>query len=445
MTTIEQLSQSISNLGDALKQTQALITRLSKLSFQPGSEPLDPDSGSVRLELAQDIHDSLKQLDEDLELLRAEVDDLNTAGASRRGDGGSRERDRDRLGVGVARLGEDLAHARTAFRRAQLSAKRASEAAKVEERQLLFKGLTSPAQASSADPSTADLFSARAGQRRQPRAQQQLNKDEVLVNATSDVTAALRRTHDLLSTELSRSRFAQETFDQSTAALHDLGDKYADLDSVLAHSRNLLSTLLRSQKSDTWFLETAFYLLAATLAWLVFRRLLFGPFVRLPLFLWTVCSFLLRWVILKPLLLLLTLVGVIRTEPLARSPAAAPSLSASRAPLIIQPSANDPIPHYPMADPSRKGMGVPAGAGGAGAKVGKDPALEGKMSEKIAEMAEGSARKARGQTTEQEEADTAPVRRGDGTILQERGDVPKNPKKKTFDAGVEGQNARDEL
>ena len=30
--------------------------------------------------------------------------------------------------------------------------------------------------------------------------------------------------------------------------------------------------------------------------------------------------------------------------------------------------------------------GVPAGAGGAGAKVGKDPSLEGKMSEEIAQI-----------------------------------------------------------
>jgi protein transport protein SEC20 len=46
---------------------------------------------------------------------------------------------------------------------------------------------------------------------------------------------------------------------------------------LLNNSKNLLGTLLRSQKSDTWYLETAFYILSATIAWLVFRRLIYGP------------------------------------------------------------------------------------------------------------------------------------------------------------------------
>jgi protein transport protein SEC20 len=46
---------------------------------------------------------------------------------------------------------------------------------------------------------------------------------------------------------------------------------------MLARSKNLLGTLLTSQKSDTWYLETAFYILLSTIAWLVFRRLLYGP------------------------------------------------------------------------------------------------------------------------------------------------------------------------
>lgn len=38
-----------------------------------------------------------------------------------------------------------------------------------------------------------------------------------------------------------------------------------------------MSSLLRSQKSDTWYLETSFYLLIGTISWLVFRRILYGP------------------------------------------------------------------------------------------------------------------------------------------------------------------------
>lgn len=65
--------------------------------------------------------------------------------------------------------------------------------------------------------------------------------------------------------------------EQSTAALSSLSESYTSLDSLLSSSRNLLGSLLRSQKSDTWYLETAFYILIGTIIWLVFRRILYGP------------------------------------------------------------------------------------------------------------------------------------------------------------------------
>lgn len=75
-----------------------------------------------------------------------------------------------------------------------------------------------------------------------------------------------------------------------------------------------------------------------------------------------------------------------------------------------------------MAEQLQKAGGIPVGAGGDGAKEGKDPVLRGEMSEKIGKMAqEGSEQ----------------VRRGDGTVLEERGETPRNPKKKTFEADVE--------
>lgn len=124
-----------------------------------------------------------------------------------------------------------------------------------------------------------------------------LTHDDLVVNASSDVTAALRRTHETMQAELSRSQFAQETLgllssalrcdedwkvinlstEQSTAALSSLSESYSNLDTLLSSSRALVSSLLRSQKSDTWYLETAFYILIGTIIWLVFRRLLYGP------------------------------------------------------------------------------------------------------------------------------------------------------------------------
>jgi protein transport protein SEC20 len=90
----------------------------------------------------------------------------------------------------------------------------------------------------------------------------------------------------MMAAELSRSQFAHDTLQESTAALAQLSETYSTLDTLLSNSRNLLGTLLRSQKSDTWYLETAFYVLLTTVFWLIFRRLLYGPtwwLVWLPL------------------------------------------------------------------------------------------------------------------------------------------------------------------
>ena len=124
------------------------------------------------------------------------------------------------------------------------------------------------------------------GQIRRTHKTAELSKDEKTVNASSDVTLALRRTHDMMTAELSRSQFAHDTLKESTAALAQLSETYSTLDTLLSSSKNLLGTLLRSQKSDTWYLETAFYVLLTTIAWLVFRRFLYGPlwwFLYFPL------------------------------------------------------------------------------------------------------------------------------------------------------------------
>jgi hypothetical protein len=109
------------------------------------------------------------------------------------------------------------------------------------------------------------------------KGQEKLTQDELALNASSDVTAALRRTHNLLQGNLQQSQYAQQTLDESTVALSSLGESYAGLGDMLKNSRGLVGQLLRSQKSDTWYLETAFYILCATIVWLVFRRIVYGP------------------------------------------------------------------------------------------------------------------------------------------------------------------------
>ena len=149
-----------------------------------------------------------------------------------------------------------------------MAAKRSLEAAQAQERQLLLQSYLDPTPDKPAQPVPLRNRNMQASD---------LSKDEKTVNASTDVTLALRRTHDMMANEVSRSQFAHDTLKESTAALAQLSETYSTLDTLLSSSRNLLGTLIRSQKSDTWYLETAFYVLLTTVFWLIFRRLLYGP------------------------------------------------------------------------------------------------------------------------------------------------------------------------
>ena len=133
------------------------------------------------------------------------------------------------------------------------------------------------------------------------KATQPVSQSGLELSATQDVTLALRRTHALLSSSLSQSQFAHETLLSSTEALTSLQTSYSSLSTLLSSSRNLLGTLLRSQKSDTWYLESALYILIGTVIWLIFRRLLYGP-------LWWFAYLPVKWT-LRTLYIVFTLFG----------------------------------------------------------------------------------------------------------------------------------------
>jgi protein transport protein SEC20 len=234
-----------------------LITRLSKLSA-PGAE-----GETARTELAQLIHQMLREAETEYELLVDEAGMLQHAHDSA-GGGGS--------GVPslVSKTGEDLKIARRQYRKALLTAKRNSAAA---EREALL-----------------------AGRRKQIEGggNEKVSQKDVLVSASSDVTAALRRTQQLLQGELSRSRFASETLAQSTEALKELSERYSAFDDILGKSRELIRDLIKKNKSDRWYFEKAIQILLGTLIWIVVRRLFWGPiwlFVVWPLkTIWWICA-----------------------------------------------------------------------------------------------------------------------------------------------------------
>ena len=101
----------LTSLFESLKHIQQLITRLSRLPAQPGSSPADPDEGDARIELGAEIHQRLKDQEEDFELIRQEVADQtatsswSSAGRARNSGRGSADAD---LAAQVTRFGEDL-------------------------------------------------------------------------------------------------------------------------------------------------------------------------------------------------------------------------------------------------------------------------------------------------------------------------------------------------
>lgn len=111
-------------------------------------------------------------------------------------------------------------------------------------------------------------------------------EDQQVVAASTEATRGLHRLRDNIEKALLVSNATHETLQESSTALTQVGDSYMSLDTMLSSSKELLGTLVKSQKSDTWYLQTSLYMLLVTLAWLVFRRWMYGPLwwlVWLPL------------------------------------------------------------------------------------------------------------------------------------------------------------------
>ncbi|OTB03088.1 hypothetical protein M426DRAFT_322118 [Hypoxylon sp. CI-4A] len=273
------LQDRLAVLQDATNQLNQLIDRLANFDFQPGSVPLGAsDDDNVGTELSSEINQILREQEEELELLQEEIIDTRPAKSS-----GDLQHDKDRLQDGAKRLEQELQNCRKAFRRAQISAKRNLQLAQRQERELLYASFVSQRSGASSPVVTE---AALPPSRRKPKPRSEMTKEEQTISASNDVTESMRRTHDLMAAELSKSDFAHNTLKESTAALSQLSENYSSLDTMLSSSRALLNTLMKSQKTDTWYLQSAFYLLLVTIGWLIFRRLLWGPtwwLVWLPL------------------------------------------------------------------------------------------------------------------------------------------------------------------
>ena len=279
------LSERLTTLQESNAQLKDLIDRLANLKFQHGSIPLDDEAGNVLTELSSEIQQTIKDQDEDFELLQEEVYDLDGGNP-----GTELEAQRSGLEEAVKRAMRALKsyaschrlepeypklteyRYEAAFRKAQLAARRNLQAAQKQERELLLQSYIEP-RSSTASP----LPDQQQRQQHRTHKNKVLTQEEKELNASSDFTLALRRTHESMAAELSRSQFAHDTLKESTAALESLSETYSTLDTMLSRSKNLLGTLMTSQKSDTWYLQSALFTLCFAFGWLVFRRILYGP------------------------------------------------------------------------------------------------------------------------------------------------------------------------
>ncbi|KAI5862716.1 Sec20-domain-containing protein [Durotheca rogersii] len=431
------LQDRLTVLQDATNQLKELIDRLANFHFQPGSVPLDSaEDDHVGTELSLEINQVLREQEEELELLQEEIIDIPPNRS-----GGELAHDRDRLTDGANRLGLELQGCRKALRRAQISAKRNLELAQRRERELLYasfsrnpraSGTSSRAATPEAGPQPAPPGRRKPGAGRAPR-----SKEEQMLNASSDVTESLRRTHDMMAAELSKSDFAHAALRESTAALSQLSDNYSRLETMLSSSRALLGTLLRSQKTDTWYLQSAFYLLVVTVAWLIFRRLLWGPT-------W--------WLVWLPLKLLFrgALFGVTSTASIAqRGSSQGVDTSASQTP------GSESVAVY--ATTTARGAQLDGeGAPTVQVNFRSEPLRESPGSESMVEhvgkvIDEAAEEPHEGGAGEDEKAESdrqGPAEREgeQGTVLRERrGDEPPNPKKRVMedDPGSTGRESDD--
>ena len=76
--SFQSVSERLSALQESNQQLKTLIERLATIKFQPGSVPVDNEEDNVIGELTSEIHQMLKDQDEDFELLKEEALDLDT-------------------------------------------------------------------------------------------------------------------------------------------------------------------------------------------------------------------------------------------------------------------------------------------------------------------------------------------------------------------------------
>ncbi|GAA5918171.1 hypothetical protein JCM6882_002316 [Rhodosporidiobolus microsporus] len=212
-------------------------------------------------ELAAGVRGELAGCKRDLEELKLEVDDLEKA--------------RDRLAAAehVKAVQQRLDSCTRLYRQAVVTSKRQIDAfSHLSARDELLS--THSGQGQGGGGADSPYGSVRGGisRARSPAAGQ--TSDDALMSATSDVTEGLRRTLQLMQSEVDRSLVSNELLQSQTQTMQLTTDEYSTLSSLMSTSKNLITSLERADVLDRLVLFFAFSFFAAVCAHIFKKRVI---------------------------------------------------------------------------------------------------------------------------------------------------------------------------
>eukprot|EP00899_Mesostigma_viride_P002532 jgi/Mesvir1/1227/Mv17712-RA.1 len=98
-------------------------------------------------------------------------------------------------------------------------------------------------------------------------------KERDAVSVAEDVTAALRRTRQLMVHEIERGVHVAAAVDSSNATLGKVEREYLGQSPLLARARHLLNTLQRLNTGDRFILLAGFVLFSLVVVYIIYKRL----------------------------------------------------------------------------------------------------------------------------------------------------------------------------
>lgn len=149
-----------------------------------------------------------------------------------------------------------LFRAKSNFRKAQIQSKKNAESSRKAERELLFGNRDN------------DM-----------KKNKDVNKsmDERVIDKSEDITATLRRVHQMAQGEVIKSSLNIEELEQSTKSLLQLEKKYTSFDVILNGSQRLVRHLEEADRWDRIYMLAALSFLGAVLLWILWRRIFKAP------------------------------------------------------------------------------------------------------------------------------------------------------------------------